>query len=322
MRLFTTAVELLLAASSVRAISPLMTSQLSAPKVELAKSQKIVDVASVIQKRQIVEATFDQLIDHSDPSKGTFKQRYFYNDEFYAGEGSPIVVSAPGENAADGYEGYTTNLTISGAFAQAIGGGAIIIEHRYWGGSSPYDKLTTKNLQHLTLDNAIQDLIYFAKNVQLPFDPKRTSSPDKAPWVLSGCSYSGALTAWVHATAPGTFWTYHCSSAVVEAMEELWQYFDVTEQAMPRNCSADVQRVVRYVDRVMTNGTDAAKQNLKNRFGMGELEHDQDFASALMDGLWAEQSLEFDTGYNSFHRFCDYVEASLNHGEASDLISC
>ncbi|TQS33641.1 hypothetical protein Golomagni_06006, partial [Golovinomyces magnicellulatus] len=282
MRLFATAVELLLAASTVHALSPLMTSQLSPPKVDLDESQKIVDISSVIQKRQIVEATFDQLIDHSDPSKGTFKQRYWYNDEFYAGEGSPMVLFAPGENAADGYQGYTTNRTITGAFAQAIGGGAVMFEHRYWGDSSPYDKLTTKNLQHLTLDNAIQDLVYFAKNVKLPFDPKGTSTPDKAPWVLSGCSYSGAVTAWVHATAPGTFWSYHCSSAVVEAMEELWEYFDITESAMPRNCSADVQRVVRYVDRVLTNGTDDAKQNLKKRFGMGELVHDQDFAVALM----------------------------------------
>ena len=26
---------------------------------------------------------FDQLIDHNDPSKGTFKQRYWHNYEFY-----------------------------------------------------------------------------------------------------------------------------------------------------------------------------------------------------------------------------------------------
>ena len=34
---------------------------------------------------------FDQLIDHTDPSKGTFKQRYWHNYEYYEpGESSPV----------------------------------------------------------------------------------------------------------------------------------------------------------------------------------------------------------------------------------------
>ena len=28
-------------------------------------------------------ATFDQLLDHNDPSKGTFPQRFWWNAEFY-----------------------------------------------------------------------------------------------------------------------------------------------------------------------------------------------------------------------------------------------
>lgn len=36
------------------------------------------------------ETTFEQLIDHDDPSLGTFLQRYWWNAEFYAGPGSPV----------------------------------------------------------------------------------------------------------------------------------------------------------------------------------------------------------------------------------------
>lgn len=39
-------------------------------------------------------ATFDQLIDHQDPSLGTFKQSYWYSTEFWAGPGSPVIVSS------------------------------------------------------------------------------------------------------------------------------------------------------------------------------------------------------------------------------------
>ncbi|KAG6116257.1 hypothetical protein E4U13_002013 [Claviceps humidiphila] len=104
--------------------------------------------------------------------------------------------------------------------------------------NSPFQNLTTTNLQHLTLDNAIQDIVYFANNAVLPFDKKRTSSPDKAPsrWVLTGCSYADALSAWVQRLALGTFWAYHCWSAVVEAISDFWQNFEPTKAGMPKKC--------------------------------------------------------------------------------------
>ena len=48
---------------------------------------------------------FDQLIDHSDPSKGTFKQRYWHNYEFYE---TGALNSAP------------TVLESSDSFSQAV----------------------------------------------------------------------------------------------------------------------------------------------------------------------------------------------------------
>lgn len=44
---------------------------------------------------------FDQLIDHNDSSKGTFKQRYWTTAEHYE-PGGPIVIGTPGEGNADG----------------------------------------------------------------------------------------------------------------------------------------------------------------------------------------------------------------------------
>lgn len=51
---------------------------------------------------------------------------------------------------------------------------------RYWGGSSPYDDLTTKNLQQLTVKNAIADFTNFAKTVSLPFDSTNSSQAETA----------------------------------------------------------------------------------------------------------------------------------------------
>jgi hypothetical protein len=37
----------------------------------------------------------------------------------------------PGEIAAAGYTGYLTNRTITGAYAQAIGGAVVMVERKY-----------------------------------------------------------------------------------------------------------------------------------------------------------------------------------------------
>ena len=41
----------------------------------------------------VLNATFEQLIDHDNPSLGTFSQFYYYSTEFYKGPGSPVVSS-------------------------------------------------------------------------------------------------------------------------------------------------------------------------------------------------------------------------------------
>lgn len=91
---------------------------------------------------------------------------------------------------------------------------------RFWGSSSPTEYLTAESLQLLTLKQAIADFVYFAKTIDLPFDTNHSSNADKAPWVFSGGSYSGALSAWTESTSPGTFWAYHASSAPVEAISD------------------------------------------------------------------------------------------------------
>ncbi|KAK8161107.1 serine carboxypeptidase S28-domain-containing protein [Phyllosticta citrichinensis] len=124
--------------------------------------------------------SFEQLIDHGDPSLGTFSQRFWYSDEYWTGPGAPVVFFTPGEVEASGYTGYLTNKSITGLFAQAIGGAVVMLEHRYWGESSPHDELTTKNLQYLTLENSIKDTTYFAKSVKLPFDTNGSSNAANA----------------------------------------------------------------------------------------------------------------------------------------------
>jgi hypothetical protein len=38
------------------------------------------------------QSTFEQLIDHKNPSLGTFSQQYWWNSEWWGGEGSPVLM--------------------------------------------------------------------------------------------------------------------------------------------------------------------------------------------------------------------------------------
>jgi hypothetical protein len=140
------------------------------------------------------------------------------------------------------------------------------MEHRFFGLSNPKPDLTTQSLQLLTLQQSIEDLDYFAKNVKLPMPGGDKVTPDVAPWVLVGGSYAGALTSWskvisdakcsarLHATIAMTqvdsFYAGYASSAVVEAITDFWAYFEPIRQQMPKNCSADVEAVISHIDSV------------------------------------------------------------------------
>jgi hypothetical protein len=226
--------------------------------------------------------TFDQLLDHSNPQLGTFKQRYWYGTEFWKGPGSPIILVTPGEQSAEGFnKTYFTTQRLAGLFAKELGGAVILLEHRYWGQSSPFEQLTVENLQYLTLDNSIKDLSYLARELVPPFDTSGKSSAVEAPWVYTGCSYGGALASWSATMDPGTIWAYHGSSGPVEAISDFWRYFTPVLEATPQNCSVDVQAVIEHVDVVLMHGTSRDKVKLKEKFKLGDLT-DADFGAYVL----------------------------------------
>ncbi|EGN95063.1 hypothetical protein SERLA73DRAFT_187354 [Serpula lacrymans var. lacrymans S7.3] len=251
---------------------------------------------------------FDQLIDHNNPGLGTFQQRYWTTWEFYEA-GGPIILMTPGETDADGYESYLTNETVNGLIAQQQSGATIIVEHRFFGLSNPYDNLTSQSLELLNIQQAIDDLVYFAQNVDLPMPGGDQVKPDQAPWVLIGGSYSGALTSWTMVNKPGIFWAAYASSGVVEAITDYYGYFTPIREYMPQNCSADVEAVIAYLDQSYANNDTAAIDSLKSAFGLSGLSHIDDFASALQDNLFDWQSLQPDVGPGAmFFQFCDALE--------------
>lgn len=80
-----------------------------------------------------------------------------------------------------------TNRTIPGLLAQPNHGATVVLEHRFFGLSNPYQNLSATSFSVHTIEQAIEDLAYFAKNVHLPFPAEIEDGsqvgPDKNPWV-------------------------------------------------------------------------------------------------------------------------------------------
>ncbi|RXW25473.1 hypothetical protein EST38_g449 [Candolleomyces aberdarensis] len=268
---------------------------------------------------------FDQLIDHKNPSLGTFKQRYFHTWEYYkpgevaissvAGgqpnlsEGGPIILSTPGEVPFDFFFSYLTNATIMGTIAQETNGATIILEHRFYGESNPYPDLSIESFRVHTIQQAIEDLEYFANNVVLAMPGGDQVAPHQVPWIYAGGSYAGALASWTMVSKPGLFHAAYSSSGVVQAIVDFWEYFEPIRENMPKNCSSDVQTVLNHLDKVFSAGNTTAIQEVQKTFGLQALKNPIDFLSALRNNLWDWQRLQPNTGSLSiFHRFCDQIE--------------
>lgn len=82
------------------------------------------------------EQFFEQPIDHTDPSQGTFKQRYWINTRHYGpGSGGPVIVLDGGETSGQDRLPFLDTGIVE-ILTNATGGVGVVLEHRYYGTNS------------------------------------------------------------------------------------------------------------------------------------------------------------------------------------------
>jgi hypothetical protein len=261
-------------------------------------------------------AFFRQPIHHSDPNLGYFHEFYHWNATFWRGPGSPIVVFLAGENDATGFDAYALpEFSIVGVIAENLGAAVIIIEHRYYGQSSPFADLTTANLTYLTVENALKDIVNLARNFEAPWAPRVPTTAQDVPFVLIGGSYSGGQVGWIANSMAGTFWAYLALSPLIQAISDYWQYMlPAVEQGDP-SCINDLAEIVAYVDGVLMDSSDLVKaQQLKELFGLGGVNHNDDFMRELMLPVLSWSEFRFSHERTDWDDLCDAV---TNHSVPS-----
>ncbi|USW56419.1 Putative peptidase S28, alpha/Beta hydrolase [Septoria linicola] len=260
---------------------------------------------------------FAQLIHHTDPGLGLFSQAYLWNSSFWR-PGAPIVVFLPGESPIDGYLIFNRpDVSTVGVIAENLGAATIILEHRYYGSSLPYSNFTKANLQYLTVDNALRDVVRFAQNFIAPWTDGPSTAKD-VPWILIGGSYSAAQTGWIANMFPGTFWAYISASPILQAIPSYWAYLLPLMEHGPEGCIRLLSSVTRFIDDIIEAGDEKNLQAIKTLFGLAEMKT-PDFLYSLSE-IWGDWST-IDIGQNdtAIEAYCGWVEGSDPDQELDDM---
>ena len=149
--------------------------------------------------------------------------------------------------------------------------------NRYYGESLPFpvnNDTTKEQWQFHTVEQALEDVIYFAQRFSFPHPDYHTTSyrphPSNTPWIFIGGSYPGMRAAYIRIRNPETIYASWASSAPVEAQIDMSSYWQAAERALPSNCSNDWVAVTKYVDEVFTNGSNQSIYDLKARLIVAE----------------------------------------------------
>ena len=155
-----------------------------------------------------VEKTFDNMVDHFNAQDDrTYKQRYWVSDEYWKEDG-PIFVYICGEYRCSVPDTRLYPFMIGATYGARF----LVVEHRFYGDSQPFEDWSLDSLQYLSSQQALSDLAYLIGSL---------NEKDNEVLVIGG-SYPGAMSAWFRERYPHITIGSWSSSGVVQPMVDMW----------------------------------------------------------------------------------------------------
>ncbi|TVU32048.1 hypothetical protein EJB05_23764 [Eragrostis curvula] len=190
------------------------------------------------------ERWMSQRLDHFSPTDHRrFKLRYFEFLDYHRSPGGPVFLRICGEFECDGIPNdYLAVL------AKKFGAAVVTAEHRYYGKSSPFKRLTTHNLRFLSSKQALFDLAVFRQYYQESLNARYNRTGADNPWFVFGISYAGALSAWFRLKFPHLTCGSLASSAVVLAVYNFTDFDKQVGESAGPECKAALQEITKLVD--------------------------------------------------------------------------
>ncbi len=222
------------------------------------------------------EGFFQQKLSHTDSGSATFGQRYFIDSKYAsAGVDAPVFYIICGEWNCAGTGSYSSVERL----ARDAGAHLVALEHRFYGESLPFRKLTSSRLSHLNLAEAIADLANFQQHAMANLNLK-------GKWVAFGGSYAGTLAAFYRLKHPELVVGALASSAPVLVKAEFNEYDAHVASVINQSACGDLVReaVAKIEERMSTPEGTAA---VKAMFEASDIRDDEDFLYVVADMLAA-----------------------------------
>jgi pimeloyl-ACP methyl ester carboxylesterase len=217
------------------------------------------------------ELSFRQIIDHFSPkAHATFSQRYFIDDSEAKDTSSPVILYLCGEGSCEG----PSDTPVVNAEAKKYHAYRIAIEHRYYGQSQPFAKLSTENLKYLSMDQAIEDIATLQKSLQ-------ASMHLTGKWIVVGGSYAGELSAFYRLKHPELVVGSLASSAPVFSKADFFEYDEHTASVVTPACLAAIQAVTKDIETKLLQTDSAAA--VKTLFNASGIANSVDFLYVVAD---------------------------------------
>jgi pimeloyl-ACP methyl ester carboxylesterase len=231
-----------------------------------------------------IEYWFTQKLNHFDPQQNdeTFQQRYYLFDEYYVPRNNNVILLyICGEGPCEGTPGnYAKD------YAKELNALLITIEHRYYGKSIPqsFHNLSTSNLKYLSSQQALADLAHFISMYN-------KQQKQKFKWISIGCSYSGALSAWLRLKYPHLVVGALSSSGVVNTIVDFVQFDQQIMESAGIKCGHVLKRVTQAIENQFRLGGPQMKKYVKSLFQCSAEMSDPDFFFLIADS--AAESIQY-----------------------------
>ncbi|XP_074561075.1 putative serine protease EDA2 [Curcuma longa] len=210
------------------------------------------------------EHWFNQTLDHfSIAGHHKFQQRYYEFLDHYQAPKGPVFLVVCGEETCDGiYRSYIAVL------AKKFGAALVSLEHRYYGKSSPFNNLTTRNLRFLSSKQALFDMAVFRQYYQEHLNAKYSVA--ESPWFVIGLSYAGALSAWFHLKFPHLTCGSLASSAAIHMVYNFADYDLQIGRSVGPECKAVLQEITNLAEKKLQDDG----KSVKNLLGAPKINDD------------------------------------------------
>lgn len=224
-------------------------------------------------------------------TENLYNLRYFVDTSNYR-PGGPVIVLHSGEFPAEGRLPFLEHGIVP-LLTKEHGGVGVVMEHRYYGKSWPTEDSSVENLRFLSVEQALADTAYFARNITFPGLEHYNLTYEEAPWIIYGGSYAGTVAALSRKIYPEVWWGGISSSGVPLSVEDYWQYLEAARLFAPDGCAEATQKLTHVVDGILFGEDKELVSSLKELFHLEDLENDA-FGQTIAMGIYGLQSTNWD----------------------------